>query len=82
MKGVRAEKSRKTTRLEAHTGFEPAMTYLEGRCVTVTRMRRIDHPKLTMAVTTWLQTLCGDKFILRIERRPTNRGRGLLEWLG
>ena len=48
--------------VEAHTGFEPAGTCLEGRCVATTRMRRIDHPKLTMSVTTWLQTLSGGKF--------------------
>ena len=48
--------------VEAHTGFEPAVTCLEGRCVTTTRMRRIGHPKLTMSVTPWLQTLIGGKF--------------------
>ena len=56
--------------VEAHTGFEPAMTCLEGRCVTSTRMRHNATLKLTMPVTTWLQTLNGGEFTDTKDAKP------------
>ena len=53
---------------------------LEGRGVTATLIRRKGHPKLTMPVTAWLQTLSGGKFY---ETKGVQRWRSLsLEWLG